>query len=71
MHEFKSQVGKTFNECLTDYRMLKAQEYLIKGEMRISEIAYAVGYGDVRYFGQIFKEYYGCTPSEYAERRGQ
>lgn len=71
MHEFKSQVGKTFNECLTDYRMLKAQEYLIKGDMRISEIAYAVGYGDVRYFGQIFKEYYGCTPSEYAERRGQ
>ncbi len=71
MHEFKSQIGKTFNECLTDYRMLKAQELLLKGELRISEVAYAVGYGDVRYFGQIFKEYYGCTPSEFLDKRGQ
>ncbi len=69
MHEFKSQTGKTFNECLTDYRMLKAEELLTKGELRVSEVAYAVGYSDVRYFGQIFKEYYGCTPSEYAERK--
>ena len=71
MHEFKSQIGKTFNECLTDYRMLKAQELLLKGELRVSEVAYTVGYGDVRYFGQIFKEYYGCTPSEFLEKRGQ
>lgn len=71
MHEFKSQIGKTFNECLTEYRMLKAQELLLKGDLRINEVAYAVGYGDVRYFGQIFKEYYGSTPSEFLEKRRQ
>ena len=69
MHEFKNQVGKTFNECLTDFRMLKAQELLIKGDLRVGEIAYAVGYTDVKYFGQVFKEYMGCTPSEFIDKK--
>lgn len=69
MHEFKNQVGKTFNECLTDFRMLKAQELLITGDLRVGEVAYAVGYTDVKYFGQVFKEYMGCTPSEFIEKR--
>lgn len=67
MHEFKAQVGKTFNECLTDFRILKAQELLLKGDMRIGEVAYAVGYNDVKYFGQVFRDYLGCTPSEWLE----
>lgn len=71
MHEFKGQLNKTFNECLTDFRMLKAQELLLKGEMRIGEIAYAVGYNDVKYFGQVFKDYLGCTPSEWLESKRQ
>lgn len=71
MHEFKGQVGKTFNECLTDFRILKAQELLLKGDMRIGEIAYAVGYNDVKYFGQVFKDYLGCTPSEWLEKKTQ
>lgn len=69
MHEFKAQVGKTFNECLTDFRILKAQELLLKGDMRIGEVAYAVGYNDVKYFGQVFKDYFGCTPSEWLESK--
>lgn len=71
MHEFKNQVGKTFNDCLTDFRMLKAQELLLKGDLRVGEIAYAVGYTDVKYFGQVFKEYMGCTPSEFLKARKQ
>ncbi len=71
MHEFKAQTGKTFNECLTDFRMLKAQELLLKGDMRIGEVAYAVGYNDVKYFGQVFRDYYGCTPSEWLETKRQ
>lgn len=69
MHEFKEQVGKTFNECLTDFRMLKAQELLLKGDQRVGEVAYSVGYTDVKYFSQVFREYAGCIPSEYAGRK--
>lgn len=69
MHVFKDQVGKTFNECLTDFRMLKAQELLLKGGLRIGEVAYEVGYSDVKYFGQVFRDYTGYTPSEWLELR--
>lgn len=68
MHEFKSQLGKTFNDVLTEYRMKKACELLIKGDKRVGEVAYAVGYSDVKYFSQVFKDYYNCTPSEFSER---
>lgn len=65
MHEFKEEIGKTFNDCLTDFRILKAKELLLKGELRVGEVAYAVGYTDVKYFGQVFKEAVGMTPSEF------
>lgn len=67
MHEFKERVGKTFNDCLKGYRIAKAKEFLKSGKMRINEVAAAVGFSDVRYFGQIFKEQTGKTPSEYME----
>ena len=34
----------------------------------ISELAYAVGYNDPRYFSSIFKKEIGMQPSEYMER---
>lgn len=65
MHEFKAETGETFNECLTEFRIFKAQELFLKGNLRVKEVAYAVGYTDVKYFGQVFKERTGMTPSEY------
>lgn len=67
MHEFKEETGTTFNECLTYYRIAKAKELLAQGKMRINEIAAAVGFADGRYFGQVFKERVGITPSEYID----
>lgn len=69
MHEFKEQTGKTFNNCLTDFRILRAEEMLLEGKLRVNEVAYAVGYTDVKYFGQVFKEYHGMTPSEFIRKR--
>lgn len=69
MHEFKEQTGKTFNSCLTDFRILRAEEMLLEGNMRVNEVAYAVGYTDVKYFGQVFKDYHGMTPSEFIRKR--
>ena len=39
-----------------------------KKHIRISELAYAVGYNDPRYFSSSFKKEIGMQPSEYMER---
>ena len=67
MHEFKVETGTTFKDCLKQYRIAKAKELFQKGNMRISEVAEAVGIPVVRYFGQVFKEQVGKTPTEYVE----
>ena len=67
MHEFKVETGTTFKDCLKQYRIAKAKELFQKGDMRISEVAEAVGIPVVRYFGQVFKEQVGKTPTEYVE----
>ena len=71
MHEFKENLGETFNDCLTDFRVKKAKEMLSRGEYRIKEIADGVGYSDARYFGQVFKEKTGMTPSDYIKSIGK
>lgn len=65
MHLFKDTLGMTFNECLTNYRIMIAKKLLLKGTYRINEIAHMVGYGDVKYFGQVFRRIVGMTPSDF------
>ncbi len=67
MHEMKEELGTTFNECLKQFRIQRAKTLLKQGGMRVSEVASAVGFTDVRYFGQVFKESTGLTPSEYSD----
>jgi|LSQX01.1.fsa_nt_gb two-component system response regulator YesN len=65
MHLFKTEVGKTFNECLTQFRVKKAKEYLSNPQYKVLEVASRVGYRDARYFAQVFKKHVGILPSEY------
>ena len=68
MHLFKDNLNKTFNTCLTEYRLLVAKRMLLSGKWRVNEIAEKVGYYDVKYFSQVFKKIEGVTPSEYIKR---
>ena len=36
--------------------------------IRVSELAYAVGFNDPKYFSACFKKEFGMLPSEYMER---
>lgn len=65
MHLFKSNVGKTFNTFLLEYRMEKAKELLKKPGIQIQTVAAQVGYSDVKYFNKLFKKYTSLTPSDY------
>ena len=60
--------GKSFGENLLKIRMKKAKQFLEKNQLKISEIAENLGYHDTSYFIQVFKKYFGITPSEYRKQ---
>ena len=62
---FKKEVGKTFIQYLTEYRLEKAKELLKYTQLKTYEISDKVGNTDAHYFSAIFKKYTGYTPSEY------
>lgn len=65
---FKKEMGETFLETLTKFRLKKACELLANYDHKIYEISSMVGIFDPGYFSQVFKKYYGLTPSEYREK---
>ncbi len=64
---FKKETGYTFTDYLMYYRVKRAAELLRSGTLRIAEVADLVGYGDQRYFSQIFKRIVGLTPTQFKE----
>lgn len=64
---FRKMAGKTFVQYLNEYRIQMACRMLEKGEKSVSEVCYAVGFGDVPYFHRMFKRTTGVSPGKYKE----
>ncbi len=62
---FKKEQGITFTDYLTEVRISKAKEMLEEGRMTVSEVGWAVGYKDQKYFSKLFLKVVGIKPSEY------
>ncbi|MEN6338987.1 MAG: response regulator [Clostridiaceae bacterium] len=62
---FKESMGYTLGEYLVNYRISVACELLRDGNLRVSEAASKVGYGDQRYFSVVFRRIVGMTPNDY------
>lgn len=48
--------------------MQQAEKLIRKGEINITQVAYAVGFNNQSHFSTVFRKYYGMTPSDYAAR---
>lgn len=53
------------NDFLRHIRMKRAEDLVEESTMTFSQIAYAVGFADPKYFGKCFKKHTGMSPSEY------
>lgn len=62
---FKEVYGKPIIKWRKDYRMDYACKLIDEGTHSISEISEMVGYSSPSKFSQAFKDYIGCTPSQY------
>ena len=62
---FKNAVGKSPQEFLLNYRMIKATELLKLTQLSIGDISNAVGYANQLHFSRAFKNIYGISPREW------
>ena len=62
---FKKVHGKPIFKWRKEYKLEYACKLIEGGSYTISEISKMVGYSSPSKFTQAFKEYIGCTPSEY------
>lgn len=62
---FKEYLGVTPLQWLTHHRIRRSRELIASSELKIAEIAHAVGYADEYYFSRLFKKHNGLAPSEF------
>ena len=63
--KFKQETGYSFAEYLQKIRINKSCQLLQDTNMKVSEIAEAVGYSDIRYYEKIFRKYINRTPLQH------
>jgi len=66
---FKKATGLTFTEYLGRVRVEKAKQLLLNPHLRISEIAYDVGFQSLTHFNRVFHQVTGKSPSAYREAK--
>jgi AraC-like DNA-binding protein len=64
-HLFKQSTGVGLGHLLTEKRLLKAAELLAQTELRIKEIAAAVGYEHTSSFSRAFEQRFAQPPIAY------
>ena len=62
---FKKNFGSTFSDYLIAYRLEKAKELLYETSLSISDVATGTGFNSFSYFGKVFKQKFGITPSQF------
>lgn len=62
--KLKGIINQTPQHLIRSLRMQRAIDLLKKNAGTISEISYQVGYEDPGYFSKVFKNHFGCLPSE-------
>ncbi len=65
---FRKVTGINFTDYVSRLRIERARNLLLNPNLRISEIAYEVGFQSLTHFNRVFKKLVGMSPTEY---RGQ
>jgi AraC-like DNA-binding protein/ligand-binding sensor protein len=62
---FKKATGINFTDYLSRVRIEKSKNLLLNPNLRVSEIAYEVGFQSLTHFNRVFKKILGQSPTEY------
>jgi AraC-like DNA-binding protein len=64
---FRRKTGVTFTEFVSRTRVEKAKNLLLNPNLRVSEIAFEVGFQSLTHFNRVFRKIVGESPTEYRE----
>lgn len=62
---FKQVTGVNFSDYVSEVRVKKAKELLEINDIKIKDIAQAIGFSSATNFARFFKKHTGVTPQEY------
>jgi AraC-like DNA-binding protein len=62
---FKKVTGINFTDYLSRMRIEKSKNLLLNPNLRVSEIAFEVGFQSLTHFNRVFKKILGQSPTEY------
>ncbi|MFY0624878.1 MAG: response regulator [Reichenbachiella sp.] len=62
-------VGQSTTEFVNSLKIKEAKQMLREGQLTISEVAYATGYNDPKYFSRLFSKQTGQSPKRYQEEQ--
>jgi AraC-like DNA-binding protein len=62
---FKKVVGINYTEYLSRIRIEKSKNLLLNPNLRVSEIAFEVGFQSLTHFNRVFKKILGQSPTQY------
>ncbi len=63
--QFRKSTGSSFTEFVTRTRIEAAKNLLLNPHLRVSEIAYDIGFHSLTHFNRAFKKCQGQSPSAY------
>jgi len=62
---FKSVIGRSFTEHVTDLKMKRALDLLLEERLSVQDISLQLGYNTTHHFIRLFKDKFGQTPKRY------
>lgn len=65
---FKNRTNKTISQFVNEFRVGKACQMIISGNLSISEICFQSGFNSLTTFNRVFKQMKKVTPREYKEK---
>ncbi|WP_281989572.1 hybrid sensor histidine kinase/response regulator transcription factor [Aquimarina aggregata] len=69
--KLKALTGQSISEFIRMVKLNKASQLLLQTDLNIANIAYEVGFNDLKYFRTCFKKTYGLTASQYRKSKGK